>query len=666
MNNHSNLTPGHRPGLKLFQSNPAGLLLNLLWVYICYEICRLAFLAENWSLFSASLTWKSFLNISLGGWRFDTSAIFYTNAIVILLYLLPAHGKEKRWYHMLTKWIYVVVNSACMVINLADSVFFEFRKHRSSMAIFQEFKGDNNIGGILWVEIVSHWYLILLVVLMVIFLWKAYRFPNTQVKPRKRYYLTQIITLVIMIPITVCAMRGNTFLSATRPISVNYAHNFVTEPLQTGIVLNTPFSVIRTVAQIAAPTPHLFADIESLEAVYSPVHIPSDSLVERKKNIVIFIVESFAQEFIGALNKDLDNGTYKGYTPFTDSLLQHSLYFDQSFANTGFSIDALPAVLASIPRMDRPFVLSPHSLNHINSIASEVKNMGYSTAFFHGADNESLGFNAFVRQAGVDKYFGKNEFVADPRFGGMKEFDGKWGIWDEPFLQFFCAELSTLPQPFMASVFTLSSHHPFAVPEKYKDIFVDEGLHKMHKCIRYADYSIKRFFETASKEPWFKNTLFVITADHASSKRTHDVYMNEVGGFRVPIIFYDPSGEFPTGKHPGIAQQMDIMPTLLNYIGYDRPYISFGIDLLNTPAEDTWAFNWDFFPQYFKGEYVMRMEDSQISEVYNYIKDPLLKDNLKGKLPKEIEEKMFIEMCAFIQSYMQRMDADDVTIKNEQ
>lgn len=648
---------------KIINSNPVGLILNLLWVYICYEICRLAFLFENWSLYSANMSWHTFWNITLGGWRFDTSAIFYTNALVILLYLFPLHIKERRGYCLTTKWIYVVINSAAILMNLADSVFFEFRKHRSSMAIFEEFKGDNNLGGIVWVEVINHWYFVLLAAAMIYFLWKCYRYPGTPVKPRGRYYLTQIITLVLITPVAVCGMRGNTFFTATRPISVNYAHKFVNDPMQTGIVLNTPFSMIRTVNQMAEKTPILFKDEESLAAVYSPLHTPSDSLTVRKRNIVILVVESFAQEFIGALNKDLDNGTYKGYTPFTDSLLQHCLSFEQSFANGGFSIDALPAVIASIPRMDRPFVLSPHSLNHINSLASELKNMGYFSAFFHGADNESLGFNAFMKQAGIDRYFGKNEFVADPRFGGMKEFDGKWGIWDEPFLQYFCAEISEMPQPFMASVFTLSSHHPFAVPEKYKDVFVDEGLHKLHKCIRYADYSLKRFFESASKEPWFKNTIFIITADHASSKRTHDVYFGEVGGFRIPILFYDPSGEFPSGRRSGIVQQMDIMPTMLNYVGYDRPYIAFGKDILNTPDDETWAFNWDFFPQYFKGDYVMRMENQQISEIYNYKKDPLLKENLKGKLPKDQERDMFEHMCAIIQSYKQRMDANNVTAK---
>lgn len=640
----------------ILQSNPVRLLLNILWVYICYEICRLVFLFENWNLYSGTMSWGLFWKMSLGGFRFDTSAIFYTNALVILLYLLPWAKKEVKWYHSMTKWIYVVINSLCVVLNFGDSVFFEFRKHRSSMATVQEFQNEGNLGSIFWEEFFGHWYLVLLAIVLIIFLWKCYRSPFTPVRPPRRYYVTQIVGLVIFAPITVMGMRGNTFFTATRPIAVSYSHNFVNDPMQTGIVLNTPFSLIRTIGQMPQKTPVFFTDHAELDAIYNPVHLPGDSIAANHKNVVIFIVESFAQEFIGELNKDLDNGTYMGYTPFADSLLRQSLYFDQSFANSGFSIDAPPSILASIPRMDRPFVLSPFSLNHLNSIATELKNIGYNTAFFHGADNESLGFNAFVKSIGFEKYFGRTEFYADPRFGGKSEFDGTWGVWDEPFLQYFCAEIGEMPQPFLASVFTLSSHHPFAVPEKYKDVFVDEGIHKLHKCIRYADFSLRRFFETASKQPWFKNTIFVLTADHASSKRTHEVYKNEVGGFRVPILFYDPSGELPVGKHPGIAQQIDIMPTILNYVGYDRPYVAFGKDLLNTKPEDTWAFNWDFYPQFFKGEYVMRSDGEKVTEIFNYVKDPLLKENLVGKLPQEKE--MEREMQAIIQSYMQRMSSD--------
>lgn len=642
--------------------NPVGLLLNLLWVYIVYTVCRVAFLLENWNLFSSGLDLATLKTLMLGGVRFDTSAIFYTNALFIVLYLFPLAMKERRWYHVMTRILYTAVNTVAAVLNLGDAVFFEFRKHRTSMAVFEEFKGENNLGSIAGVEVVNHWYLVLLAIALGLFLWYAYRKPGTPVKPAKRYYLTQIISLIAIAPVAVCCMRGNTFFSATRPIAVSYAHKYAKDPLQTGIVLNTPFSLIRTLNQLPAEAPQFFATEAELDAVYSPLHVPADSVTPNGKNIVILIVESFAQEFVGALNTHLDGGTYKGYTPFADSLLSVSTHWKQSFANAGFSIDAPPAVLASIPRMDRPFVLSPYSLNHLNSIATETGRMGYHSAFFHGADNESLGFNAFVKSIGFENYYGKNEFIADPRFGGASEFDGKWGIWDEPFLQFFATKLNEMPQPFVASVFTLSSHHPFKVPDKYKDRFPEEGKFEIHKCIRYADYSIGRFFETASRMPWYKNTIFVLTADHASSKRTHEEYFGEVGGFRVPIIFFDPSGTLPRGEREGIIQQIDIMPTLLGIIGYDKPYVAFGKDALATPPEDSWAFNWDFFPQLLKGRYVMRLKDFEVSEVYDYVGDPLLRHNLKGHLPEGVEEDMYTDMKAIIQSFNTRMKSNRVTV----
>lgn len=644
-------------------STPVSMMLDLLWLYVAYAVCRIAFLFENWSIVGAGLTGDSLRQIWLGGFRFDSSAIFYTNSLFLLLYLLPVHKKEHLgWYRGLTKWIYVAVNGLCVVIDLADSAFFEYRMQRSTMGTFAEFRGEDNLWTIAGIELVSHWYFVLLAAAIIYGFIRLYKAPAQPGRPLWHYYVTNSATLAVMGLVAVCGMRGNIFfLSATRPISINYAFRFVKTPPEAGAVLNTPFSIIRTIGQTTVDTPSYFATAKELDAVYSPVHRPADGATFRRKNVVILIVESFAQEFVGGLNRNLDGGRYRGYTPWADEMLDSCMWFDQTFDNTGFSIDAPPAVFASIPRAERPFVVSPHSVNHINSIASELKNKGYTSAFFHGADNESLGFHAFTRQAGFSLYYGQNEFYADPRFGGKAEFDGTWGVWDEPFLQFFRAKLDELPQPFVASVFTLSSHHPFKVPEKYRDVFVDEGEHQLHKCIRYADYSLRRFFEEARKSPWFANTVFVITADHASSKRTHAEYKNELGGCRIPILFYDPSGELPRGRRPGIAQQIDIMPTLLSYLGYDRPYVAFGKDLLTTPAADTWAFNWNRIPMYIKGDYLMMFDHDEVKALYNYRKDPLLQHDLKGTGLRE-EADMELHVKAIIQSYLERMNADNVTI----
>lgn len=259
----------------------------------------------------------------------------------------------------------------------------------------------------------------------------------------------------------------------------------------------------------------------------------------------------------------------------------------------------------------------------------------------------------FSRQAGFDKYYGIDEYCEDPSTGGMKDFDGTWGIWDEEFLQYFCHKINEMPQPFVASVFTLSSHHPFAIPERYRAKFPDEGKYPLHKCIRYTDNALRRFFDEARKQPWYNNTIFVLTADHASSKVTHDEYQTAMGHFRIPILFFDPSGKMPRGTMPGIAQQSDIMPTLLDFMGYDKPFISFGKSMLSTLAGDTWAFNWDNVKQYIYSDYLMQLQGDKVTAIYNYKTDPLLRKNLAGSLGN-LEEKMRQHALAIEQSFFTR------------
>ena len=636
---------------------------NLLLVFACYMLCRIEFLVENWELFRDSLAPQAFLNICLGGFWFDACAIFYANSLYILLVLLPLHWKEKVSIGRVLKWLFVVINSICIIVNLADSVYFPFGQRRTTILVFRQFENENNLFSIICMEFISHWYLVLFAIVLIYALIKLYR-PASILTPENSlvyYYISGTLQLAIMAVVTVFFMRGGSFAKYWRPISVSNAHQYTTAPIQTNIVLNTPFAIMRTWSNQPPQIPVYFADSSAIDSIYTPVHLPDSNRTCRHKNIVIIMVESYGQEFIGSRNKHLHNGTYKGYTPFTDSLLAKSLTWEETFSNSGFSIDAMPAVLASIPRIDRPFVLTPFSLNRLNSIATELKHWGYYSAFFHGAPNGSMGFESFAHSIGFDKYIGMTEYVKDRRFGGKSDFDGTWGIWDEPFLQFYATKMSEMNQPFITTVFTVSSHHPFKVPDKYSDVFPEEGKLPMNKCVRYTDYALKRFFETASRQPWYQNTLFVLTADHAQKHYAHDEYRNEVGFFRITILFFDPSGEMPHGVRSGIAQQIDIMPTLLNYMGYNRPYIAFGNDLLNTEATDTWAVNWDHIAQYIQGNYTLYFDGIKSTALYDYRHDPLLKTNLLNKRPK-LQGVMEKRLKAILQSYMERMKNNDCTI----
>ena len=618
---------------------------NLLLVYLIYQIARIEYWLEN----------SSYLNYTFDVWRgglmFDTSAILYTNALYVVLMFFPLHYKETNVYHKICKWLLIIVNGLAFAINLADSVYFRYTMRRTTSTVFDEFSSEGNLGSIIGTEFLSHWYLVLLFALIMWLLWKFYATPNLNVKVlnKWKYNGACLLSLLLFTPFCIAGMRGG-FATAVRPITISNAMQYTERPTDAPLVLNTPFSLLRTIDTNVFVVPNYFDSAEEMEAVYTPIHIPSDSLQMEKKNVVVLIVESFGREYIGALNKTLEDGKYKGYTPCVDSLISKSTTFNHSFCNGRKSIDGMPSILSSIPMFVEPFILTPSSMNDYTGLAGILAKEGYETAFFHGAQNGSMGFQAFAQKTGFQRYYGRTEYEESC---GTADFDGTWAIWDEPFLQFFANEMSKMKQPFMTSVFTASSHHPFAVPEKYKKQFVEEEL-EIHKCIRYTDMSIGKFFDTASRQPWFKNTIFVLTSDHTNMSN-HAEYQTDLGGFCSPIIIYDPSR--PEGKTVDkIAQQIDILPTILGMLNYTKPYFGFGIDVLNTPKEDTWAVNYlNGYYQYVRYGYVLQFDGTSTTAIYS-LDDKLMKNNIKGKV--EIQQQMERELKAIIQQYMERMKQD--------
>ncbi len=645
------------------------MLLNLALVYVVYEVCRFVYLFENWSTFSANLSWKSLGEILRGGWMFDTSAILYTNALYILLMILPLQWKETDLWQRVARWVFIVFNSICIVINLADAVYFQYTGRRTTVTVFSEFGNEHNLGSIFGIEILRHWYLVLVGAVLIYGLWKLYFLPSGRATRLVRrpflvgnlaiYYAVHILCLVIFVPLCVFGMRGGA-TTAVRPITISNANQYVDRPLEAALVLNTPFSLIRTIDKPIFTVPDYYPAGE-LDRIYSPVHAPSDSAIVRRKNVVVLIVESFGREYIGGFNKWLDGGHYKGYTPFVDSLMQHSTTFLYSYCNGRKSIDGMPSILSGIPMFVEPFFLTPASMNNVSGIAGELRKKNYFTAFFHGAENGSMGFQAFARATGFERYYGRTEYNEDKRFNGNEDFDGTWAIWDEPFLQFYAEKMSEFKQPFMTALFTASSHHPYVIPDRYKQKYPEEGI-VIHKCIRYTDNALRRFFDTAKTKPWYKNTLFVITSDH-TNQSDHDYYQTDLGGFCSPIIFFDPSGELKPGMRNAIAQQIDIMPTVLGYLGYNRPFVAFGCNLFNTPDENTWAVNYlNGIYQYIKGDYLLQFDGQKTKALYRFRTDLLLKDNLAARLP-EVRQSMEREVKAIIQSYMTRMTTNSLVIK---
>jgi len=640
---------------KFFGNIYVVLVARLAFSMLLFSLCRVIFYFFNSSLYP-DMTLGHFLYLMGAGLRFDLTAVLYTNIVYIFCFIMPFRFR----YHSISQkffgWIYYVSNSLALALNCVDFIYFRFTLRRTTWNVVHEFSNDAGNTPLIGRFLLDYWYVVLVwmaLIALLVWLYNRMKTGKPLIGNLWVFYPAQTIMMVLVVYLSVNGIRGG-FLHSTRPITISNAAQYVNTPAEVGIVLNTPFSIYRTLSQEKFERLNYFQSQEEMYPIYSPAHYPkkADSVDFTPKNVVIIIVECLAQEFVGGLNKESKIDGYKGYTPFLDSLIGESLVFEHSFANGRKSIDAMPSILASIPSLSTNYVLSIYSNNAIKGLPALLKTKGYDCSFLHGAPNGSMGFQAFANMAGFDHYYGRTEY------GNNADFDGWWGIWDEPFLQYCVDIFNQKKQPFMASIFTVSSHHPYVLPQQYENT-IPKGALPVHQTIGYTDYALRRFFESASKEPWFDNTVFVITADH-TTESVYDEYKTIVGMFKVPIIFYEPGNENMKGVKEGdIIQQIDIMPTVLNYLHFDQPYFAFGMDAFDSiNKEKRFAVNTlsDIYMLY-EGYYVLKASDEKVISLHDFHSDRLLTKNLLNTEP-ERAERMYNKLKAFRQQYNERMIDD--------
>lgn len=591
-----------------------------------------------------------------GGLRFDISAVFYTNLLFILMQMLPFNFRYNSLYQRIGGYLFLFTNSVIIIANTADIAYYPFTLKRTTAEIYQQFSNESNLLKLSFRFLFDYWEITLLGMGSIFLLF--YFFNKIKVGPRPigRFWVVlskQFLLFIIIGTLTFGGLRGGLGYKS-RPIASSAASFYTVQPNERAIVLNTPFAIYQTTGITPMQKLNYFRE-DQLSSIYSAVYPGIKGIDFKKKNVVLLILESFGREHIGALNKDIEG--YQGFTPFVDSLIGVGLTYKHSYANGRKSISGMPSAIASVPSTIAPFVLSHYSGVTINSFASLLRDEGYQTAFFHGGRNGSMGFDAFANQAGFQNYYGLDEYNNDD------DFDGYWGIWDHKFFQYYADEMEKMKEPFFTSLFSLSSHHPFKLPDGFEGKF-PEGNLPIQETIGYTDYALKQFFASASKMPWFENTIFIITADHAASFSDLPEYLTWGGYFAVPVVFYAPSGDLQGFNDTIVAQQIDIMPTVLNHLNYNESYIAFGNDLLN-PDTVHFAVNYlDHFFQIFMDDYSLHYNADTVLAFFDLKNDRYTKKNLKGK-GNEMEDKLLIKLKAFIQDYNRRLIDNDLVIKKE-
>ena len=579
--------------MKRLLHTPLALLVwRIVLLYAVLMLCRTAFYLYNAAVLGP-LTWAEAWPLLAGALKFDTASVVYADGVFILLSLLPLPLRERRWYRAVLFRYYVAVNAVLVVAtNLADTVYFRYTQKRfTADEIF--FADNDNSLQLVGKFMAENWYLVLLWIALTALLAWGYRRRVREESIFSRgwaYYIGNTVIFAAAAGLSVAGIRGG-MTRMTRPITLSNATLYTADSGKANLILSNPFCILRTIGSAGSVKYKKHFAPEELARRFTPVHQPADSAAVNLagRNVVVFIMESMSAEHSAYLCPEVyADREVKGFTPFLDSLMQNGLVFKRMYANGTRSIQAMPSVLGSIPSFRTPFVLMPQSLGESRQLPAMLADKGYATLFFCGSEHGSMGFGAYARSAGVERLVSRENYEVRH---GTGDFDGYWGIWDEPFLQFMGEELAATPEPFFATLFTLSSHHPFVVPEQYAATLPD-GYTRIHKGVAYDDQAFRRFFHRFGGEEWFRRTIFVFVADHVSSEKFAEKTRSYPGNMHIVGFIHTPDGALQ-GEVREVTQQLDIMPTVLGLTGNTEPYFAFGRDVLNEPQRPRWSMSYD-------------------------------------------------------------------------
>lgn len=644
--------------MKTFRTHTALLVWRIMLLYVVLMLCRGGFYLYNHALIGA-LPSDELWSLVCGSMKFDTVSILYANAVFILLSVVPLHLREKRWWQAMMYWYYVVVNALLLVaVNIADAIYFRYTQKRFSADEIFFADNDNSLQLVLKFA-AENWYMVLVGVALIALLVVGYRrrAKVEQIFNGVWYYATGLVVMLMAVGLAIGGVRGG-FTKMTRPITISNATLYTADNARATMILSNPFSILRTISSSGKLHYEKYFDAETLATIYSPEHYPSEQTSATEltgRNVVLFIMESFSAEHSALLRPDLyENEEQKGYTPFLDSLMRQSYTFYNMYANGKRSIQALPAVWSSIPSFKSPFVLMPQALAETHSLPAILKDKGYETMFFCGSDHGSMGFGAYARQTGIENLYSRQDYE---KVHGTGDFDGYWGIWDEKFLNYMGEVLSEQKQPFFSTMFTLTSHHPFVVPEEYEGKY-PKGHTPNHQCVGYVDDAFRKFFAKHENDEWFRNSIFVFVADHVSSEKMTEVFRRSPGDYHIFGFMYAPDSAL-FGEHRQVVSQIDIMPTLLGLMGNAEPYFAFGRDIFNEHTDEPFAANYDNNAfQAITGNRLIRFDEKSVTGVYA-IDDIMHDNNLKDREPAEGVEQ---RLKALIQSYYSRVENKDYVV----
>ena len=582
----------------------------------------------------------------LYGIRFDLSAVFYTNAPYILSVALPLTFYYSKIYRKIFDLYFVLVNGFAALVTYIDVAYYPYVLKRTTVDIFSYLKVASEFQTLLPVFIKQYWYLLIIFLVTIFALIYVVKITNKITDNNPVFYafswknfLYKTLLFLVIVFISVLLQRGG---FQTRPLSLmDTGKNASIQ--NAPLISNTPFTLLQSFGKQQYEIKPYFQTLEEAEQYYSPIikNInPCLQFCEPVKNVIVIVLEGFSPYLINGMSENEE-----GFSPFLYNLQQKSVSFN-GIANGRRTIEAMPAIFGGLPVLfDKSYVESTFANNLTHSPVEVLKKQGFHTLFFHGARNNSMNIESYCYSIGFDAYYGKNEYPHPFKT------EGAWGISDRSYLQYVAQTLNTVKQPFLAGVLTLSSHHPYIVPEDAENMAIKHGSHPVQAVASYTDYAVKDFFETLQQYSWYDSTLFVITADHTCPGSV-PFPGNRYAEYQIPLFFYHPKANLHTVL--GTMQQIDIMPTLFSYLNINEPLFSYGNNIFDTTYSSC-SINYrsDLY-HLINQDFILLFDGDKSIGLFNINKDIQMQNNLVNYEKDKVavfEQKI----KAIVHSYTTRM-----------
>lgn len=584
---------------------------------LIYALLRLAFLflyfpGEDWGFGKT-------MHLFYRGLRFDFAALFYLSLPFLLYYFFVEPFLRFDWKKTLSLVIFSILHLPFLALNFTDLVYYRFNHRRSTVDLLQVMADST---GAMQSFLQQYWYVLVVFLLVAVSLVRKWRSYIAVSGPRQSKLGAYLVFSLLFLATGALIARG----FSSRPIFPSTALLYFDaryQPLVNNSTFNFLYSLLRKQSTLR---PKNYFNKPELDSLFSIRKQYSQDRPFDKRNVVVFVLESFSKELF-------PGGSQAARLPFFDSLMLHSTVFNNAYANALESNKGLPAILASFPDvMDEPVYLSNYSSIPFKGIGHILKEQGYHTSFYLGAEYDHFGFARLCRMVGIDEYRSKADYD-----GPDSHEDGNWGVYDGYFFPFFARDIAKRPQPFVSVLYNISSHAPYRLPEGAEALRVP-GQRPWQDAATYVDDCFRRLFGQISQAPWFRNTLFVFVADHGFRYKVRPD--NMVSELRIPLLVYDPRQPVhrPVDR---VVKQLDIVPSLLDRLGYSGGFTSFG-DSWYRPGPAFSVNRLNQVQQYIDSSHFIGYDD--VAErpvfVYRHREDSLLRQNLRGRPGQEGSQQL--------------------------